>query len=369
MNEYLKSVILTTIIFFAAIFVVAYPHPGGMHTVEQIEFVKQQLLKKNPAYLMAYNQLIQKADSVITTRHHANPDLSIPGFYFKPEEHRKNSLGLQNDCFSAYTCALAWQLSGKAIYAERSLYFINAWSSINKTYSEADGPLVLCYSGGALVMAAELMRSFRGWKNEDREHFSWWIKYVYRKAGNEIRGRTNNWGDWGRFASSLADYYLDDEEDMAENIRLFKTDLFEKIAEDGHMIEEVKRGANGIWYTYFSLAPITATSWIILNASGENLFRYERNNKSMKKALDYLLYFQQRPSEWTWFKDPRTGLKGDKYGCWPANLIEAMSGIFKDPAFDKFLTPLRPLVYAQHDFAWVYPTLMPLSLNYHTEKK
>lgn len=369
MTRYILYLLLTTTTLFKASVAPAYPHPGGMHPVSQIEFVKQQIGKKNPRYAEAYKQLIQKADSVLEAEHNAIPDLRIPGFYFNPQEHRKNSLGLQNDSFSAYTCALAWQLSGNKKYAEKALYFINSWSIINKTYSEADGPLVLSYSGGALVMAAELMRKFTGWKNNDQQLFARWVKSVYRKAGNEIRGRANNWGDWGRFASMLSDYYLDDEKDMAENIRLLKSDLFDKIAEDGHMIEEVKREANGIWYTYFSLAPITAASWIAFNASGENIFNYERNNKSIKKALDYLLYFQQHPAEWSWFKDPRTGLKGDKYGCWPANLIEAMSGIYNEPAYDTFLMPLRPLVYPQHDFAWVYPTLMPLSLKYNIKRK
>lgn len=40
--------------------------------------------------------------------------------------------------------------------------------------------------------------------------------------------------------------------DITENIRLIKRDLAQKFAEDGHIPEEVKTGANGIWYTYIS---------------------------------------------------------------------------------------------------------------------
>ena len=68
----------------------------------------------------------------------------------------------------------------------------------------------------------------------------------------------------GRLGSILSAHLLDNANEMAENIRLVKSDLFHKIAADGHMPEETAREANGIWYTYFSLAPITATCWAMI---------------------------------------------------------------------------------------------------------
>ena len=49
---------------------------------------------------------------------------------------------------------------------------------------------------------------------------------------------------------------------------------------------------NGLWYTYFSLAPMTASFWVTYNLTGENLFLWEQEGKSVKKALDYLLRYQ-----------------------------------------------------------------------------
>lgn len=341
----------------------AYDHPGGMHPKAQIAYVKEQIRLKKEPFFSAAKQLLEKADAALTASHHALADFDIPGYYIKPKEHRENSQSIQTDGFAAYSCALAWQLTGEKKYAEKALYFLRAWASTNTTYSNHDGALVLSYSGTSMVMAAELMHPFKGWKKADRAQFAAWVKNVYRKAANEIRNRKNNWADWGRLGSILADYYLDDQTDLAENVRLIKSDLFHKIEPDGHMPEEVRREKNGIWYTYFSLAPITAACWVTYNATGENLFTLENEGRSIKKALDYLLYYQQHPSEWKWFQNPNTGSATSGTGFWPANLVESMYGIYKDASYKNFAQPYQPIIYEKHHFAWTFPTLMPVSIG------
>ncbi|MGN7722975.1 alginate lyase family protein [Chitinophaga sp. 22620] len=360
MKQYhLKAFLLSAVILFCAATVSANEHPGGMHTKAQIAYVKEQIRQKKEPFYAASMQLLAKADQALSSTHHALADLSIPGYYIKPKEHRENSQSIQTDGFAAYACALAWQLTGEKKYAEKALYFLNAWGAINTRYSDYDGPLVLSYSGTSMVIAGELMRPFKKWEKADRERFAGWVKNVYREAANQIRHRKNNWADWGRYGSMLADYYLDDEADMAENIRLIKSDLFDKIAVDGHMVEEVKREKNGLWYTYFSLAPITASCWVAYNTTGENLFTLENGGRSIKKALDYLLYYQQHPAEWKWFNNPNTGSPTSGTGFWPANLFDAMYGIYKDETYRSFTAPHLPVIYEKHHFAWTFPTLMP----------
>lgn len=341
----------------------AGPHPGGMHPKAQIDFVRNQIIKGKQPYLNAYKQLIGKANKSLAETDHAVANLNIPGYYRSPEAHRKNALSIQGDAFSAYACALAWQLSGRKVYAEKAIYFLNAWSSLNTMYSSFDGSLVMTYAGTALVMAAELMTNYKFWKAEDRDAFRNWTVNVYRKAANEIRSIRNNWGDWGRFGSILADTYLDDTVDLSENIRLIKSGLIEKIAADGHLPEEAARGENGLWYTYFSLSPLTAACWTIYNTTGENLFAWEYQGRSIKKAVDYLLYFNQHPREWSWYKNPVVAQSDASTGFWPPNLIEAMYGVYGDEKYKKFAAPYQPVIHELHHFAWTFPTLMPLSLK------
>lgn len=334
-----------------------YNHP--MHPVQQIDFVKEQVKLKKEPYYTAYQQLIHYADSVLNAEQHALVDFAVPGYYDKPEEHRANSLAIQHDAFAAYCSALAYRLSDEKKYGEKAVYFLNTWASVNKKYSEHDGVLVMAYSGSGLMIGAELMADTEIWKEEDKEIFRQWILNVYRPAVNEIRVHKNNWADWGRFGSLLAASFLNDSAEVAENVRLIKSDLFEKISADGSMPEETRRGNNGIWYTYFSLAPMTSACWLVYNLTGENLFTWEENDTSMKKALDYLLYYEQHPDEWTFHQHPNTG----KNDVWPENLFEAMYGIYRDEKYLNFVRPARPIIYPKHHFAWVFPTLMPTRLN------
>lgn len=89
------------------------------------------------------------------------------------------------------------------------------------------------------------MSDTKVWKKEDKEHFHTWTKTVYQPAVNEIRTHKNNWADWGRFGSLLAASFLNDRNEVSENVRLIKSDLFHKIASDGSMPEETRRGDNG----------------------------------------------------------------------------------------------------------------------------
>lgn len=336
-----------------------YEHPGGMHPRAQIEFVKQQIRMEREPWLSAFNQLKTQADSALKARHHALEDFHIPGFYVDKEAHRKNSEALNTDGFNAYSCALAWQLTGEKKYGDKAISLLNAWASVNKRYSEADGPLVMTYMGASLVITAELMRNYSAWKKKDREQFKYWLESVYRKAAYSISPRKNNWGDWGQYGAMLADYYLDNPLALNQHIKQMKKDLPAKIADEGYMIEEVKREANGIWYTYFSLTPVTGAFWIAYNATGENLF-FSGEGKSVKKALDYLLYYNQHPQEWPWYSSPRQGKPDDAKSFWPANLMEAMYGVYKDESYVKYVWGYRPLMFAARHYVWTYPTLMSL---------
>jgi lysophospholipase L1-like esterase len=356
----MKNITIVSILIFFFTSITLNSYAGHcMHPLSQISYVKKKIAEQQEPYYSAYKQLIHYSDSIQQSPYHALADFAIPGFYDKPQEHRKNSLALQQDAFGAYCSALAYQLSGIEKYGEKACYFLNSWASVNKGYAEHDGVLIMTYSGSGLLMAAELMADSPLWTDTQKENFKKWVSNVYQKATNEIRVHKNNWADWGRFGSLLASSFLGEKQEIERDINLIKSDLFVKIANDGHMPEEVVRGNNGLWYTYFSLAPMTAACWLIYNLTGENLFVYEHNGTSIKKAVDYLLYYQQHPQEWTWDKNPNIGT----HNTWPDNLLEAMAGIYNDASYIQYISSSRPHIYPIHHFAWSFPTLMPVSLS------
>ncbi len=353
-----RSWILCCILLLAGSVCVA--RAGAMHPDEQIAYVKKQVRAGREPYRAAFRQLIHFADSLLTEPEHALEDFAVPGYYVKPEEHQANSKALNKDAFAAYTEALAYRLTGRRKYGRKALYFLNAWGGKNRCYSEPDGPLVMAYAGSGLVVAGELMEESRLWKQEDRAAFKDWADRVYLKACVQIRPLGNNWGDWGRMGALMAASLLDRPAEVEETVRLIKSDLWRKIAPDGHMPHEVVRGNNSLWYTYFSLSPMTAAFWLTFNLTGENLFALEKDGITVKTAVDYLLYYRQHPEEWPWSDSSK--LYVGRHDTWPDNLIEAMYGIWHDPAY-LWVRDTRPHCYSTHHYSWVYPTLMPLSLT------
>ncbi len=335
----------------------------GMHPLAQIKKVKAEIKSGNKTYLAAYQQLLEMADSALLKPNNALNDFNVPGRYIDSTLHKKNSQSLQIDAFNAYCCALAFRLSGKSVYGKKACELLNAWGSINKKYSNNDGSLVMAYSGAGLLNAAILMQQESLWGKKDQLQFKEWVKNVYDKSALEIRNRKNNWADWGRYASLLSSVFVGDTAELNTNIQLIKSDIALKIAADGSMPEETKRGDNGIWYTYFSLAPITASAWVIYNATGEDLFHEEIQHASLKKALDYLLTYSKSPDSWPHFPHPHPPATKGNLAGWPANLFEAMGDIYQDAPMKEYAKKYTPIIYSRHHFAWTFPTLMPSLLG------
>ena len=125
--------------------------------------------RKQEPYHTAYVQLIRYADSIQQVTHHARNDFAVPGYYVKPEEHRANSLALQQDAFCRLLFCTGLPVVGKEKVWRKACYFMNAWATINKKYSEPDGPLVMSYSGSAFLMAAELMDDTSVWDADEKQ--------------------------------------------------------------------------------------------------------------------------------------------------------------------------------------------------------
>jgi hypothetical protein len=345
------------------------PDVHNTHPIAQLRHVKYNIVRRVEPYLTAYSRLIRDADDMIEQEYQENAvsHLEIPGYYSDKEGHIAANAALVNDSYAAYANALSFRLSGDKKYGEKAIYVLNAWANKNKTYSGADGALSIARAGSGLMIAAELMSGTELWSTSERNQFISWVTNVYQKAGNSIRFKDtngnlilNNWADWGRYASILSASFTENRADVDETIQMIKSDLFRKIAPDGHMPDEVSRGGTGTWYTYFSLSPLTAASWITYNITGENLFELQSaDGASIKKAVDYVLYYSKNPTEWPWDPNPERGTPQK----WPGNIVEALAGIYNDPSYSSYVAGSRPIIYNDHHFTWTFPTLMPLSLT------
>lgn len=310
-------------------------------------------------------ELLRMAEDSLTVSCHAVPVWHIPGFYFDTDGHLTAKRLMEIDAQAAYTTALAYRLTGKSVYADKALELIQGWAAINLEITDKDGPLVSAYLGAGLLQAAEWIKAYPEWKKEKQEKFFHWTNNVLLPRWDQIPLR-NNWWSWSLYAQLLLYRFFDDKASFAEEVANLKEHIDSSLSLTGFIPEETTRGTNAIWYHYFALAPLTAAAKQVLDATGEDLFHWTSpGGKSIKKALDTLFYYVDgHAEEWPYeqgqnFPSPLTPQ------CWPLDLFEAMSRIYEDTEYDRFVSSYRPIIgnmnrnsgYFQ-SYAWVFPALL-----------
>lgn len=366
------SLLIGLLGFHCSAFSAEYEHPGGMHTKAQIEAVKEKLALGIEPWESAYAQLLEIARRELERRPQPVEDFNVPGFYYDAEGHMAEKARMRDDSYAAYALGLAYQLAGggeRKNYAAKCAEILDAWATTNTTISGFDGKLVTAYAGVLFVIAADLIWDYDGWGQESRTNFMRWTREVYLVNVNGSKRRANNHGAWGEFASIAAAHLLDDHELMASDTELLKKRIAETIDKNGELPHENKRTNNGMWYTYFALAPMTASANIIRNATGVDLFHYTApNGRNIKMALDRHFEYCMAPEKWPYDKPdgPMSGYynmlypSGDKVkipspSSWPNNMLEPMAAEYGEKQWAEWIAPYRPITSAR---AWLFPTLM-----------
>ncbi len=337
-----------------------FKHPGGMHSHIQIVTSRNKIAQSQEPWIAAYEALIEQADEGLEMYPDAVEDFNVPGFYIDAKGHREMMGKLSKDAWIAYSCAAAYQLTvenKRFEYAKKAVQILSSWAEINKKTSNHDGDLAMADSGVGLVLAAELMTDYDGWSQKQRLQFENWLCNVYLHSCEAIVNKENNWGDWGIMGCIASHYFLNDEDALDDDIALIRKKIANAVAFNGSMPNEIKREKNGMWYTYFALAPLTAACQIAWNARKVDLFHYKtKDGTGIERALDYLLKYCYEPETWPYYKG--TDLNLPKTKTWPGNLFEAMAGIYEKKEYESWIKKSRPIMYHGHHYAWAIPTLL-----------
>jgi len=351
----------------------ASPHPPGvglMHTVAQLDFLRAH--RDQQPWKPAFEQLLGDAEAALTRTPDPRVDFDVPNYYSDPQGSQAAKECLRQDALAAYALALGYQLADTSAkrqqYAAKAIELLDAWATVNKSISGADGDLVAMYAGVPLLYAADLVMNFEGWSSAGRAAFTGWSSTVFRQSSHDIRQRTNNWGAWGTLGAIASAALVHDSTSVAEEITRLEARIEDSIAENGELPEENRRTNSGMWYTYFALTSMTATAQIARNVSGVDVFGYTApNGRSLRLALDREFFYAIHPDQWPY--PLPGGVEGQLwralYPCadeiempsvtgWPGTLFEAMSDIYQVPAWKDWVSPSRPL---KGYHAWVYVTL------------
>ncbi len=330
---------------------------AGKYTAYQLEQVRVKIEEKAEPWKSAYDNLINYVKKHNSDEFTVDEDFNVPGYYVDSKGHAEAKERLNATGCMSYACALAYVFSGNTRYSLKANRLLEAWAEKNKTISGADGALAMCVMGPSLMYAAELLNISGGWNAESKEIFTGWVESVFLPTANSIRERENNWGDWGMLASIAAYNFLGNTEELNNCAVMMRGRIESTILPTGEMPHETKRESNGIWYTYFALAPMTAACEMIYNITGYNLFEYEgESGQSIEKGLDYLLYYCKNPDEWPHYPGG-TQSYSPKSSDYPYNLFEAMGVIYGNEEYTEFGRTKEINTVLGHHYAWSFSTL------------
>ncbi|MCC5839641.1 MAG: alginate lyase family protein [Opitutales bacterium] len=333
---------------------------GGLHDAEEIAATFHYLDWGDPEATAAFWAIADEAPALLAHVPQAPAIFDAPAISVDNQGHQDAFFLLGGDVWAAYAMALLYRLDhspGREIYGNKALEVLNAWASNNHSVTGGDGHLMMAYGGVGLLHAAQLMRSSSLWSDPDRQQFESWVRTVFLGSCSAIRGRRNNWGDWGIFGAITAHNFLGERFALEADATQLRNKIDRRINSEGILPEEVHRGSAGLWYTYFSLAPLTAAANVLYNAQLADFFNYvPESGGGLRLALDYLFTYCLDPGSWP---HHQWGLVNPPspdtfYGT----LFEAMAEIYGDADYAAWVEDSRPIMNDWHHFSWAAPTLI-----------
>lgn len=285
-----------------------FDHPCLLHTASDLEFVKQKVDAKSQPWYMGFEKLQSSARMNYT-----------PTAVEIVDRSQSNYADPSPDAEMAYQLALMWKLTGDTGYADAAVKILNAWATTNKSMDQGNSDAVIStgYCGYKYANAAEIMRDYEGWSEEEFEAFKKWIvdviytscyNYLATHNGEDPKGSWLSW-DVPAMASVLAIGILcDDNEKVNFVIQYFKDGSGsgcienavvamhedpEGNVEGAHLAQSMETGRE----MGHAMTTVTAYGYMCQMAYniGEDLFGY--NDNRVLDICEYLAKYNVYPDE------------------------------------------------------------------------
>ena len=180
-----------------------FVHPGGLHTQEDFDRIKQLLADGDPHITAAYNALKngEYAQSTIATW----PVETI----IRGGSTGQNYMNVARGAAMAYQNALVYKIGGDKAHADAAVRILMAWARGNKYVGgDTNKSLASGIYGYQLANAAELVRDYEGWSREDFEEFKQYIlKTWYPVTIDFLRRRHDTWANWRNNSGQRPGHY------------------------------------------------------------------------------------------------------------------------------------------------------------------
>lgn len=180
-----------------------FVHPGGLHTQEDFDRIKDLLAKGDPTITAAVKVLTQAAYAQSTAG--TSPVQTIVRGGGKGE----NYINAARGATIAYQNALVWKITGNKANASHAINVLMQWTNTTKGIGgDSNYALAAGLYGYQFAQAAELLRDYEGWAPERFEQFRQWMLQVwYPSAMGFLRGRNGTWENVGKWWQAPGHYW------------------------------------------------------------------------------------------------------------------------------------------------------------------
>ncbi|HWC59624.1 MAG TPA: alginate lyase family protein [Verrucomicrobiae bacterium] len=168
-----------------------FVHPGGLHTLADLERMKTNVLAGNHPWIDDWNVLLNDSQAKTNYATHVRANMGAS---------RQNA---DLDAHAAYLNAIRWYISGDANYANKATNILNSWSAaVNQVPSGTDIPGLIGIPIFDFALAGEVLRIYPGWKASDFSAFTNMMTvYLYPSCHGFLSNHNgacigNYWANW-----------------------------------------------------------------------------------------------------------------------------------------------------------------------------
>jgi len=201
----------------------AFVHPGMLHNED--DFARMRAHRNEQPWQAGWERLT--ANKHASLGYQPRPAETIVRGRDRLHVETENYAVMFNDAAAAYALALRWRISGEREFADKAVQILNAWSSTLKRISgSSDLALAAGIYGYQWANAAEIMRTYAGWKPEELARFQKMMREVFLPINQDFLKRHNNtkidhyWANWDlcNMASMMAIGILCDERSLYDEV-------------------------------------------------------------------------------------------------------------------------------------------------------
>jgi hypothetical protein len=325
------------IILLLILLAVAACTPGSKNTMnasvgDQLEIVveAEDLLNEKPMTVTAATCPRSSGDihSFYSEGDYWWPDtLDTKGPYIRrdgmtnPENFVAHRMAMRNFSKVVATLVAAYRITDDERYAAAARVHLNAWFVDSSTFMRPDllysqaikgiatGRYIGVIDGIHLIEVARAVKilSAKGYLKGQQlaDIKSWFSQYLSWLTTHEFgiseRDHGNNHSTW--WISQVAAYaaLLDDQYTLDFCRQHFKTLLSSQMAPDGGFPDELNR-TKPYNYSLFNIEGFAVAAYFA-SIDADNLWLYESENGSIRKAIDFMLPFIADKSRWPYRKD------------------------------------------------------------------